>query len=140
MHQAAVRFRQQAGLGERLDAKASEGCAVRVALAQPDANAVAARDDEEGLDGGLIARIHTAMRLFKPVIESEAAQFRQHDRPMYNSIFRFDDHMIVTPHLFRRSGFEAPALHLRRLADGGIFDTFTRHFEELWDESGGVVP
>lgn len=61
-----------------------------------------------------------------------------HNDPMYNSVFRFDDQMIVTPHLFKRGGFESPTLHLRRLGDGGIFDTFALHFDEVWSTSSAV--
>jgi hypothetical protein len=57
---------------------------------------------------------------------------------MYNSVFRFDDHMVVTPHLFRRGGYESPTLHLRRLGDRGIFDTFAQHFDEVWSSAVAV--
>jgi hypothetical protein len=52
--------------------------------------------------------------------------------PLYNSLFRFDDEMFVTPHLYGTIGYRAPLLHLRRLGAGGVFDTFAAHFEGLW--------
>lgn len=52
---------------------------------------------------------------------------------MYNSIVRFDDEMLVTPHLFTRPGKLAPLLHLRRRKDGGIFDNFAAHFGDIWE-------
>ncbi|HET7385312.1 MAG TPA: DUF5919 domain-containing protein [Nocardioidaceae bacterium] len=120
------------GLAERLVAKAEDGCEVQIALADPSSPEVKARDAEEGLHGGLVARIQTALERFRPVIDSEAAELRLHHEPMYNSVFRFDDQMLVTPHLYHRGGFESPALHLRRLGEGGIFDTFALHFDEVW--------
>jgi hypothetical protein len=130
----AVLFLPEAypGLALRLVAKAENGCSVRVALADPASPHVADRDAEEGLDGGLMARIQTAMKLFAPLQDSEHTALCLHDSPMYNSVFRFDDEMLVTPHLYRRGGYEAPTLHLRRLGDGGVFDNFARHFEDVW--------
>ncbi len=126
------------GLAERLVAKAEDGCQVRVALADPSSAEVAARDAEEHQDGGLVARIQNALTRFRPVALCEVADLRLHHEPMYNSVFRFDDQMVVTPHLFRRGGFESPALHLRRLGDHGIFDTFAKHFDEVWSSAIAV--
>jgi hypothetical protein len=130
----AVLFLPEAypGLALRLAAKADDGCGVRIALADAESPQVLSRDAEERLDGGLVARIGTAMKLFGAVTSAPTAELRLHRTPMYNSVFRFDDQMIVTPHVFGRPGFEAPALHLRRLGDGGIFDNFAQHFEDLY--------
>jgi hypothetical protein len=51
---------------------------------------------------------------------------------MYNSVFRFDDDMFVTPHVFGRPGRLAPLLHLRRRQEAGIFENFATHFEDVW--------
>lgn len=47
------------------------------------------------------------------------------------SVFRFDDDALVTPHLARLVGHDSPLLHLRRHAEGGMFDRFAEHAEEL---------
>jgi hypothetical protein len=52
--------------------------------------------------------------------------------PLHNSLFRFDDEMFVTPHLYATTGYRAPLLHLRRLGNDGIFDSFAGHFEAMW--------
>ena len=80
----------------------------------------------------LLARIRYTMLYFKDLIESEAAQVRFHSTPMYNSIFRFDDEMVVTPHRFSTPGFTAPLLHLRRMVPYGVFESFAEHFEAIW--------
>lgn len=49
------------------------------------------------------------------------------------SVFRFDDQMIVTPHVFRAHGYQHPTLHLRRLSPYGIFETFAEQFQQIWD-------
>ena len=125
-------------LAEHLAAKAEDGCDVRVGLADPSSEAAIARDEEEQLAGGLLARIQNAETLLRPMTEMSAAELRRHSTVMYNSVFVFDDEMLVTPHLFRRKGFESPMLHVRRLGAGGIFDTFLRHFDEVWAEAAAV--
>jgi hypothetical protein len=51
---------------------------------------------------------------------------------MYNSLFRFDDDMFVTPHLYGTPGYSAPLLHVRRLGPDGVFANFAEHFEAIW--------
>lgn len=55
-----------------------------------------------------------------------------HTVHLYNSVFRFDDQMIVTPYLYRARGYQHPALHLRRLSPHGIFESFAEQFEQIW--------
>jgi hypothetical protein len=119
-------------LFDLLRGKAAAGCKIRVALVDPGSRQVADRDAEEGLDGGLIARVRTSLHYFGELADCEGIELRLHATPMYNSLFRFDDELFVTPHLYARIGFRAPLLHLRRLGAGGIFDSFASHFEAVW--------
>ncbi len=119
-------------LFEVLRGKAAAGCQVRVMLADPSAPQVAERDAEEGLDGGLIARVRVSLRYFSELGDCEGVELRQYSSPLYNSLFRFDDELFVTPHLYATTGYRAPLLHLRWLGAGGIFDSFVGHFDELW--------
>jgi hypothetical protein len=48
------------------------------------------------------------------------------------SVFRFDGEALVTPHLARLVGHDSPLMHLRKEVDGGMFDRFAEHAEELW--------
>jgi hypothetical protein len=126
-------------LFDLLRGKAAAGCQVRIALVDPGSSQVAERDAEEGLDGGLIARVRISLRYFLEFSDCEGVEVRLHATPMYNSLFRFDDELFVTPHLYGRSGFRAPLLHLRRLDADGVFDSFAAHFEDVWAESKPAV-
>jgi transcriptional regulator with XRE-family HTH domain len=125
-------------LFDLLRGKAAAGCQMRIVLADPGSRQVAERDAEEGLDGGLIARVRTSLRYFGELGNCEGIELRLHATPMYNSLFRFDDELFVTPHLYARTGFRAPLLHLRRLGAEGIFDSFASHFEDVWAVSKPV--
>jgi len=112
--------------------KAGAGCQIRIALADPDSRYVAERDAEEGLGGTFRDRIRSTLDHFKPLFGVPGIELRFHRTPMYNSVFRGDDEMLVTPHLFALKGYRAPILLLRRAFDDGIFDNFVAHFERVW--------
>jgi hypothetical protein len=84
------------------------------------------------MDGGVPARIRTSLRYLRDVVDDPDVQVRLYRAPLYNSVFRFDDQMIVTPHLYGTPGPSAPVLLLRSLAPDGIFETFGGHFEAVW--------
>jgi len=115
--------------------KASTGCHVRIDLANPESPYVAERDDEEGLGGTFPDRIRTTLDHFKPLFGVEGIDLRFHQTRMYNSIFRGDDEMFVTPHLYALKGYRAPLIHIRRASDDGMFDGFMDHFERIWSVS-----
>ncbi len=131
----AIQFlpEQHPALPEVLAEKAERGCAVRIALADPDSDQVAHRDREEQLSGDMPSRIRTTLKHLRELRGCKGVEIRFHAAPMYNSVFRFDEDMLVTPHLFAIPGYRAPSLHLRRLNQDGLFDAFAAHFERLWE-------
>src|SRR6266511_1890162 len=119
-------------LFDLLRGKAAAGCHIRIAMVDPASPQVAERDAEEGVKGGLVARVRTSLRYFGELGDCEGIELRLHATPLYNSLFRFDDEMFITPHLYARTCFRAPLLYLRRLGAGGIFESFASHFEDVW--------
>ncbi|GII24288.1 XRE family transcriptional regulator [Planosporangium mesophilum] len=117
---------------EALQEKCSNGCKVRAVIADPESKYVADRDAEEDLAMTLVVRIHTSMKYFAPLLQCENFEMRQQNVPLYNSVFRFDDEMLVTPHLYATPGASAPMLHLRRLGPNGMFSRFATHFDSVW--------
>jgi hypothetical protein len=59
------------------------------------------------------------------------AAVRLHDTPLYNSIYRFDDDMLVNTHVYGILAAWTPVLLLRRI-DGSYFATYTESFERVW--------
>ena len=106
------------------------GGSVRIVIADPGGQAARDRDTEEELDGLLLARIQSSIKYLRPIVEAGASLHLQ-NAPMYSSVFRFDDDMLVTPHLFGIPGKMAPLFHFRRIGSGGIFDQYVTHFEGL---------
>jgi hypothetical protein len=117
---------------ETIRQKCENGCTVRAAIADPSSPHVAYRDSEEEQPITIVARINSTIKHFTPLVGANGFTVRYQDIPLYNSIFRFDDEMLVTPHLFATPGSSAPLLHLRKLGTNGLFDRFVNHFEDVW--------
>jgi transcriptional regulator with XRE-family HTH domain len=123
---------QTVNLAKIVTHKCSDGCKVRIAIADPDSEHTQERDRLECLNGTLPSRVRTSINHLQPILEIPAVQVRYHETHLYSAIYRFDDEMVVTPYLAKAHGFEHPALHLRRLSPYGIFATYADHFESLW--------
>lgn len=118
-------------LPDILNAKAEHGARVRLLMADPEANAVQHRGDEEGIGDALAARVRNALTYFKSP-DHDAIDMRLHATTLYNSIFRFDDEMLVSAHVYGIAGAHAPVLHLKRIAGGELFETYRQAFERVW--------
>jgi hypothetical protein len=123
---------QHPNLVSLLKEKAQAGCQIRIALADPTSPDVQRRDAEEHLDGTLPARIQSTLNHFRDLRDCEHIAIHYHGSPIYNSLFCFDDDMLVTPHLYGLHGSKAPLLHIKRLSAHGVFANFAGHFESLW--------
>lgn len=118
-----------------LGQKCSEGLKVRIAIGDLESEHVRYRDREENTPLTLAVRIQTTLSAWAPLLECPGVELRYQDVPLYNSVFRFDDQMLVTPHLFAVPGSQAPMMHLRRLGSGGLFSRFASHFDHIWEAS-----
>ena len=116
----------------RLADKAAAGTRIRLAFADPDCPHVAERDTLEQIGGTLPGRIRNALNFCEPLHQVPGAEIGLHTVHLYNSVFRFDNQMIVTPHLYRARGYQHPALHLRELSPHGIFASYADQFEQIW--------
>lgn len=113
---------------------------LRITLADPDSAHVTERDALEQLNGTLAGRIRLALMWLDQIARAPGATVSLHQTHLYNSVFRFDNQMIVTPHLFRTHGYQHPALHLRRLSPHGIFESFAEQFQQIWDTAHPLHP
>jgi transcriptional regulator with XRE-family HTH domain len=115
--------------------KASHGVPVRIALGDPDSAEAELRGREERLYDALPARIRMALTYYRPVVGVPGLEFHLHRTTLYNSIFRYDDEMLINTHVYGMYGYMAPILHLRRVEGGTLFDMYARSFELVWAES-----
>jgi hypothetical protein len=128
---------EDAGIQRILREKAGEGARVRIMLGDPDSDTVAQRGADEGVHESQAAKIRNAIVMYRPLREIEGIEFRLHRTVLYNSIYRADDQILVNTHIYSFPASQAPVLHLRRVAGGGMVTTYLDSFERVWD---GATP
>jgi transcriptional regulator with XRE-family HTH domain len=113
--------------------KAEDGVRVRLLYGDPDGDAVALRGREEGIGEGLAARIRLVLTYMREAIECPGVAVRLHDTTLYNSLYRYDDELLVNSHVYGMPAGTSPMLHLRRLPGGRLFDHYMASFERVWE-------
>ena len=135
---AGLFLAEDVGIIRLLADKARAGLPVRLLVADPDSPRIAERGSEEGIGAAVAARVHNALALFRPLLETSGVQIRQHDTVLYNSIFRADDEMLVNLQVHGIAAAYAPVLHLRRAEPAGMFTTYVDCFERVWVDATPV--
>ncbi len=123
---------EQYDLTATIQEKAVAGVRVRILLGDETAPAVKLRADEEGTAGGLQGRIQLHRRYLRDVLGMHGVELRNHGTTLYNSIYRFDQDLLVNGHVFGAPAAQSPVMHLRRVPGGRMWDHYMRSFEEVW--------
>ena len=97
------------GVPELLATKGTHGCRIRILVSDPGR--------------------HLALLQDQPGIEMRVLQ-----APAHLTIHRYDEQLLLTLQLLGQDTDEAPLLHLRRIATGGLFDRFADHYNDLWEQ------
>ncbi|GAA4184005.1 DUF5919 domain-containing protein [Streptosporangium oxazolinicum] len=126
---------QDTGLLRLFADKAKAGVRVRILLGDPDARQIVQRGEDEGLGDGMVAQIRTAVLLYRPLRDVEGMEIRLHPTILYNSIYRGDDQLLVNTHVYGKFAADAPVMHLRKAAGGGMVTTYVDSFEAVWNQS-----
>src|SRR3954454_23882711 len=123
---------EDAGIHRIFREKADVGARVRILLGDPDSETVAQRGADEGVDESQAAKIRNAIVMYRPLRDIDGIEFRLHRTVLYNSIYRADDQLLVNTHIYSFAASQAPVLHLRRVAGGGMVTTYLDSFERVW--------
>ena len=115
--------------------KAANGVRIRIGLGDPDSPEVALRGREEGMPEGIPGRSGWPWPTTGRLSESPSVTFHLHRTTLYNSIYRFDDQMMINQHAYGTYGYIAPILHLRKVEGADLFTMYERSFELAWAES-----
>jgi hypothetical protein len=120
-----------------LATKAEQGTMVRLALGDPDSDAVRRRGEEERIGDGLAARVRLGLTYLRDAIGAPGLELRFHATTLYNSLYRFDDDLLVNAHVYvyGAPAAHSPVLHLRRLPGGQLVDHYQASFERVWEQA-----
>jgi transcriptional regulator with XRE-family HTH domain len=118
--------------------KAEAGLDVRIMLADPDSPECAKRGTEEQLFDAIPARVRMALAYYAPLAGMPGIKFQLQAETLYNSIFVYDDEMLINQHVYGMYGYMAPILHLRRMEGGDFFDMYLNSYKRVWEVSSPV--
>jgi hypothetical protein len=121
-----------AGLAAAIRRAAIRGARVRILVGNPRSAAVIARGRDEGIGPDLASRVRMTLHYLGGVDQVDGVQVRGHSTTLYNSIYRFDDMMLVNAHTFGAAAVESPVLQIHRVPSGRLFDHYMRSFERVW--------
>ncbi|HEX2894595.1 MAG TPA: XRE family transcriptional regulator [Marmoricola sp.] len=127
-------------LPHKLVERAASGLQTRFLYGNPDAENVAQRGRDEGIDEGLAARIRIALTYMSPASATDGIEVRQHETVLYNSLYRFDQELLVNTHTAGMPASQSPVLHLMQADGAPLFDHYLRSFEWVWQRALPVDP
>lgn len=120
--------------------KANVGVKIEIVLGDPASEKVAERGGEEGIGESMAGKVRNATSFYEELRNHDSIAINQHATTLYNSIYRFDDDMLVNTHAYGVPAAFAPILHLRRISGGDLFDTYTTSFDRVWSRSVSIWP
>ncbi len=112
-----------------LKRKAQHGARVRILLGNPRGSQVVKRDAEREIGGGVSGRVLAVLAHYSAI--KDLVSIRLHDTPLYNSVYRFDDDMLINVHVYGLLAAYTPVFRIRRI-DGQYFSTYMESFERVW--------
>jgi hypothetical protein len=124
---------------DQLAEKAKAGAQVRIALGGPESDMVRQRGEEEGIGDNLAARAKMSHHYMTPATGTPGVELRLHDTILCNSIYRFDEDMLVNRHVPGVPAGQNPVLHFRYVPGGRTFRHYTRSFDYAWDRARPAV-
>lgn len=132
VHSGTFFAQVQPRIASMLAGKAEGGVQIRLCFGDPQGVAVSVRDEEEGLGGTLQAKIRASLTYYRSLIEVENVEIRLHNTTLYNSLFRYDNDIMVNNHVYGEPASLNPTLHLRRIDGGLLFDHYSSSFDRVW--------
>lgn len=129
---------QQPQLIAALREKAQSGARVEILLGDPESPEVSKRGAEEGIGDSMAGKVRNVLAFYQGLRDAPGVAVHFHCTTLYNSIYRFDNEMLVNAHVFGFPAAHTPVMHLRRISGGDLFDTYADSFDRVWSTSTPV--
>lgn len=114
--------------------RAGDGLRVRIALGDGASANVQDRGRAEGLPS-LPARAASTIEYLAEVVGLDQVEVRVHATPLYASLYRFDDELLVNSHTHGLPAKDNPIHHYRAVPGGQMLPYYLDAFQRVWDQS-----
>jgi len=121
-----------AGFNQLISNAALRGVTVRFMAGDPGANSVHQRGIEENIGTSLAGRCALTLDRLAPVAGLDGIEIRVHGAPLYASIFRVDDTLVVNHHIYGSPASDNPAIVVRREQSADLWSKYETSFEKIW--------
>lgn len=111
--------------------KSKQGAEIRILLGDGSHPNIQARAREEGLPS-LPQRCHSTLEYLWETVDLPGVDIRTHHTVLYNSIYRFDDSILVNTHSYGAYAAKSPVQHLQQVQGGHLFNYYLESFEAAW--------
>jgi transcriptional regulator with XRE-family HTH domain len=74
-----------------------------------------------------------------PLLQVDGVEARKFAAMRFNTIVCADEQMLVTHHLWGLPTDQAPAIHLRRSDQPGLFAQYEHHYQSIWDHAAHPI-
>jgi transcriptional regulator with XRE-family HTH domain len=122
---------KEPGVLDVLAQRAGRGVRVRICVRVPDTSVATERPSEERADRLEVAGVRDVLALFGGLREN-GAEFRLHRTTLYSSIYRADNQLLVSQHIYGISSEREPVLYLQSGAAGDMATGYLDVFEHIW--------
>lgn len=116
---------------KRLVIRAAHRVDVRLLFGNPKSAAVELRGLEEGIGAMMAGRIELVLGYIADAFGVPGIEIRLHGTTLYNSIYIFDDEMLVNVHTYGAPAVQSPVLHLKQRG-GRLFAYYMAALERVW--------
>ncbi len=111
---------------------------VRLCFGDSKGRAAAIRGQEEGIGDTLAAKIRASLTYYRPPLLSEpGCEVRLHDTTLYTSMFRYDDDLLVNPHVWGRPASANPPSSISAGRTRRVGSTTTLRVSKLFGPQHG---
>jgi transcriptional regulator with XRE-family HTH domain len=123
---------KESGVLDALAGRARDGVRVRICLRDPDGQITADRSPRDDASDDTAAEIREALSLFGQLRENPGVELRLYRTVLYNSIYRADDQILLSQHIYCIPDERTPVLYLRSAVDGDLVATYLDAFDRIW--------
>lgn len=119
--------------------RAAQGVRVRLCFGDPNGRAVAIRGQEEGIGDALAAKIRASLSYYRSLLTTDGCEVRLHDTTLYSSLFRYDEDILVNPHVWGQPASANPVFHFRE-QPGSLAENYRNSFDAVWATARSWTP
>lgn len=118
---------------------ASRGAQIRFLTGDPDTSTAELHGLDAQSEKDLSGRRRMTFSRVRALANIDGLSVRVHENPGYTPLFRADNTLISTPHLYGAPASDNPAILIRREDTTDLWHNYQQTFERAWDKARSIT-